>query len=1030
MPLEPINKTYYYALQNRILRFNKAYGDRIKQHIGEGGLLSLDDFSAIKGAWLEIAERETGEIGATNLPDDYHIGEASFKILLDETKNLYNTFKSIVNRAYLGEDYVSDEGHKGTDYTYISSEILEIGLLALQTYTNVFEQFKKEERNGLYSATAKSRSKQLANILFGSENGLSKLGVDYYANIYLGMPIDNHLYDIRRNIYRNQESVEWFPDDEFKPKTNYYKVRKQKYKDIERDMQEKKDQKKREEEERRKEYEEKVRLEQEWKEQNKDLIAKQEYDEEQKDYDSVKNAFSHVNDVENPEGVDAVFYTYFNKFAERMGIDKSDLNAQSILNAASKVYVNEMVRKQTSGRIDNNAFLREMAPIYRQIQYIAYEAYVTKCATENRQMDMTVPAGEVSDLMGTLLYTMYPLQFADEKNTDIDVRLNHILQGSYDGGQDVMEAAVRQKAFDLVRDRFKVRDPMYFICDAEACYEAFTTEKKSSSRIVADTAALVNSYADMKKMRSEGAEYTANQEEHLKKEAMDAAYALEKRVETRYKSGWARFFRYISYSSQKEELARIKGILGIPAGERVADNIAKSRIDGIFVDTGDAKAYKKERTALATANRTEMKARLLANIEKDVGPLPEIKRHEMVEEEIKRVKISSEEPDEKFIEEQNEANNEPIEEKVDDISEEERKRLEEEKLEEEKRKKELAEKEERERKEKEEKERKEREEREERERKQREEKEREKFYENMRKEKEEEDKRILAEQKLFNERKEYLPSRLRNFREHLGELKRILNETKDKVEKLSREEEQRQTEKKNKLEYLKTSICSLEETAVEENVVATRTLAQLQTQYSDLSKKLADRRAEISDSKEGEKLAKQIAKENASIKAAKEKALKKAMKQSKDQPFDKTKFQFDETNKYQVQLEEMIESDSAVKDYKAQIFNTEQQIDAIERNTKERKRFIDQLRKEEKELLNEKEPVNMELESSKVFLDYMEKAVDDYEKNGEQYSWEGQQHIQYLNICKESPENPYFKSSMSRVENQIKEQTRDKFHFL
>ena len=73
--MKPINKTYYYALQNRILRFNKVYGDRIKQTLGEEYLLSLDIFKAIKGVWYEIAEDETKKEGATNLPKDHHISD-------------------------------------------------------------------------------------------------------------------------------------------------------------------------------------------------------------------------------------------------------------------------------------------------------------------------------------------------------------------------------------------------------------------------------------------------------------------------------------------------------------------------------------------------------------------------------------------------------------------------------------------------------------------------------------------------------------------------------------------------------------------------------------------------------------------------------------------------------------------------------------------------------------------------------------------------------------------------------------------
>ena len=1016
--MKPINKTYYYALQNRILRFNKVYGEKIKQTLGEEYLLSLDLFKAINGAWCEIAEDETKKEGATNLPKDHHISDKSFKKLEDEAKMLYDRLSYIAVNAGLGEEYMYESGQGGTDYTYVSSDILEIGLLAFQTYTNVFEQLKHEDRPGKDQWQVYDRTKRLTNALYYAENGLSKLGNDYKADRYLKQPIDNFFYEIHRKLYRNQESVEWFPENEFKPKTPYYKVKEHEYNERMRDLENKKQQKVLQQEEAKKMREERDRLEAEELERNKDKIAQEKFEARQNAYDSYKKHFPYVKDFDDPEGVDAVFYTYFDKFAERMGIDKSKLNAQSILHASSSVYVEEMILKQTQQRVDDNEFLKKLAPIYRQIQYITYEAYAEKCATENRQMDMTIPAREVSDLMGALMYNMYPRAVNGKRDVNVFARLSHILQGDYYSAKANYEEIVKKEAVELAKERFSRRDRSYFVADAEARYESFAMERKSSNEIVADTAAIVNAYEELKKAFQEGGNHTATQVAHLKKEAMDAAYALEKRVETRYKSGWARFFRFVSYGKQKDELERIKGILGIPNERRVADQIVESRVNDIFVDIGNVAAYKKERVAYATSNDVEK--RLVAKIEKYTGPLPEIQHHELVDEEIKRVKIHNSEPEEEVQEQPSEQNTE--EEKVEELSAEEKKKLEEEQRKAQEEKDRL----EKERLKKEEEERK----AEERRKKEEDDKRREAFYANLRKEREEEEKRIAKEIALNEERKKNYKTRKTMHAQNLEKLKNILNEVSQKVETMTREEEERKNKRQQKIETLESNIRSFGEQMLNENAINAQRLLTLKDEYSKLNMQVVERREKLFQEKDIKKLQDLAVKEEKKIQAALDKAIKKEEKKNPGKPVDKSKLGVDTTNKYSEELEAKLESDSTIKDCRAHMFNIEGEIDGIDRLTKEKQSLQDDFRKELKALNEEKEPVNLELESSKKFLEYMENAVQKYEENADMYAWEGLQHIEYIKICEESPENPYIGSHKNKVAENDKPKSKNPLKFL
>lgn len=773
MPVDVINKELYYGLQNRMNRFNKIYGERIKNTIGEQYLLNMDIFQDLRDTWSEIAHDETGDYNIDDLPAEHHISEASLEKLIEQgITKVYNHLAYVAEKAKLGEVEVNEHGIEDVDYTYISGEIVELGVLALHVFTNVYNQLDNVDRNrviGVGSHVARDRAKRLAEAWFYQKNGLSNIGMDQLANIYISRSMRNQFTEIYEKIYVNEEmATNHFSTYDFEKKTPYRKVKARRDARIEKEIADKKQKKiddaKRMEENAQRRMEE----ERKYEEEHKREIDKNKLEENEKEYEERKIQFDRYEDVANPQGVDAVFYTYFNKFAERMGIDKAELNAQSILNAASVAFMKDKTLQETNPEqaFDNPQFKKDMYEVFQQIQHVTYQSYISKCVFENTEIDMTVPAREAADLMGTLMYTMYPMSFYMEKgkrDQELASRLHQILKNNYAANEMGIDNIIAQDAFKQAKEAYRLQDHAIITREGDERYEGFAS--KWSSDIIKETASVVDAYAELKSARESGAEYTNIQERNLRKEALDAAYALEKRFETRYATGIARFFRYFPYSNEKAELARVKAILGIDPDKRVADCMADIRANDIFVDIGDRAKFNKEREAYSSGLNAEQN--VLNNIKKYVDNVPEVSRAEFQDEIYKRTKIYS-----AIV--YNDDYNYDMEQlqKLDYLSEEE-KQLTNAQREERRKKKEeedrlKAEEEERIRREKEEEERKKADEderkfkeEEEREAKEREEKERQKQEEERRIKEEEERKRLEEEERKRKEKEE----RIRQFEE-------------------------------------------------------------------------------------------------------------------------------------------------------------------------------------------------------------------------------------------------------------------------
>ena len=646
MPVNAINMELYYGLQNRMNRFNKIYGERIKNTIGEQYLLNMDIFQDLRDTWSEIAHDETGDYNIDNLPADHHISEASLEKLIEQgITKVYNHLAYVAEKAKLGEVDVNEHGIENVDYTYISGEIVELGVLALHVFTNVYKQLDNVDRDrviGVGSHVAHDRAERLAEAWFYQKNGLSKMGMDQMANIYISRSMRNQFTEIYEKIYVNEEmATNHFSTYDFEKKTPYRKVKARRDARIEKEIADKKQKKiddaKRMEENARKREEE----ERKYEEEHKREIDKNKLEENEKEYEERKIQFDRYEDVANPQGVDAVFYTYFNKFAERMGIDKAELNAQSILNAASVAFMKDRVLDQMNQKaFDDPRFKRDLQVVFQQVQHVTYQSYISKCVSENTEIDLTVPARETADLMGTLMYTLYPRAFYMEngkRDQEFVSRLHQILKNNYAANEMHVDEIIAHDAFKQAKEAYRLQDPAIINKEGDERYEGFAS--KWSSDIIKETASVVDAYAELKSARESGAEYTNIQERNLKKEALDAAYALEKRFETRYATGIARFFRYFPYSNEKAELARVKAILGIDPEKRVADCMADIRANDIFVDIGDRAKFNKEREAYSSGLNAEQN--VLNNIKKYVDNVPEVSRAEFQDEIYKRTKIYS-----------------------------------------------------------------------------------------------------------------------------------------------------------------------------------------------------------------------------------------------------------------------------------------------------------------------------------------------------------------------------------------------------
>lgn len=625
--MKVINEKAYYAFKNRLLQFNKNYGDKLSKD----ELLTEELFNDIGDAWKDIAyDYSEGFDGIKfeNIKSDSWITDEQNRKLLNAAEKIYDHLKQLVQSKRLGEPYKNAHDVEDMDYTRVADEIIELGVFAIHAYTNVFDQCLNRYNQG-HVTQALDRGTQFAHAFYKPRE-LSTYGVPYTTDRLLRDPL--HALSTMTLPY----SKENYQNLKEPPKKTYLEMR------AERDAIEKQREELREQErirEQQRQDEEARRI----AEQEREAEQKEAIEREENDYRDSKTRAPYVENLENPPEIHQAFYAYFSQFSNRMGIDQKVLNAQTLLTEIGQIQLDCRGKSP-------DVFSSRMVPLLRQVRRVTFEAYVEKCIKENLPMDLNAATNEVDDLMGALVYSADPHGFNSKAayNEQL-IRARYAKNGFANINENKLNPLDRELVLKHMSQDYLKDKSQFFIAEGEAKFAAFTAERKSSGRILRELRTSINAYQSYLTANSPNAPAGAAPAEHtersqhieagLRKEAFDAAYALEKRVETRYATKASRFFRFISYRRQSKELANMKKVLGLTNETRIADCIAADRARNLFVDASDSKVYLNK----APINDNEQARQMIrGNLEKYAGKLPEIDARDVVSQMAKSANLKEE----------------------------------------------------------------------------------------------------------------------------------------------------------------------------------------------------------------------------------------------------------------------------------------------------------------------------------------------------------------------------------------------------
>ena len=648
-----INRDAYRMFVGKLIQINTKYYDRIADKndpdyaknrlVNYKTPFDIDVFYRMNHRWLSLAHRyyktEDDPTGLKNISrtDGVHSFEPKhFDLLKDAASDLFYDLADIAEQNNLGTPYTDSQGRTKIDYTEVIDDILELSLLATHAYTDIFNVLEGQMRFG----HADEKMQELAKVMhnsghFDTDNHLSYKGNNHISNtskmllnnpnfgikmwfggynekFYLSRKLDPrfaeyYIKEFAKEEARKNKKTEKTKEEELKEKEELNELMKQ--------IEEEEKQKIDEIDEQIKQEAERTAAEEAERE------AAQNEDEKTASllerYSNETKLITFVPNEDPPSKVNKALYAYFDKFANRMGIDQSKFNAQSLAQAAGIAFLTEYTRNIVEhGNVDpNRQFMADMYNIYKNVARLTYTAYTQKCLNENLPLDYNAASKEVMDLMGVVAYTMYPTVTNGKKIDFLILQdVGNIINGGYGRDGEMYDMIMRADAVNLAKLEYLEKDDSFFTVDAEARFEGFATRKISSTNIVNETASIVDRYNAYKKNRVDPSitdnKRTVFEEANFKKEAMDAAYALERRVETRYGSRLARFFRYFSYAKQRDELARVKEILGIPKEQRVAEHMKSSRIKDLFVETN-----KKSTSQLKNIRRNDVGGKVVDYLE-------------------------------------------------------------------------------------------------------------------------------------------------------------------------------------------------------------------------------------------------------------------------------------------------------------------------------------------------------------------------------------------------------------------------------
>ena len=620
MPPKVINKELYYALKNRIHRFNWRYGDRLRL-LGNGDkdLLSEELFNGIVEAWEGICGNHANDYNVTSLGVDEIISEDNFQRFKEAVIELRNDLCHVAINKNLGEYYRENNGVEMQDFTYVSQELFEICMFAVYTYTNFFQQCEHMSRYYHERGMGPRRAKELAAAMHPN-NTLRTFEVDAKSREMLDYPLGNTSFEIAKKLHTEDNYEVTFNDSNERPP--YYEVKK------ENDRARAREYEARNREINRKKQERIVKQE--------EMIRGAEAEDVEREVENGREDFSSYESVrhehpvvpnENPpseqnEHVYALFAT--------LGINEEDLTAQTAIDAMRRAHL------ETKDSNDYRFFLGKIAPLYRQVQALAFETSIKRAIDNGNPIDLNRTVKKVNDVMAALYYTVNPIGF---KNEDKQTRMRtaEILNGTYSDVEPNISIGIRNDAIKYMKQQYKDKGIGEFNADAEKIYDSFKTQKKSSKEIAKEAERSAKEYTKYKQDPNGVMWSVDNPENAMRKLTMDNAYALEKRVETRYATGWSRFWRRFSYNAQLKALNKIKESLGIDKNTRVADVYLDDCLDRAFVDSSDPASLASIGVHYTEKLETKALAHVKAVLQNSLTSkrLPEIKEDEIRAEEIK-----------------------------------------------------------------------------------------------------------------------------------------------------------------------------------------------------------------------------------------------------------------------------------------------------------------------------------------------------------------------------------------------------------
>ena len=589
---EIVNKELYYALKNRIHRFNWRYGDRLKHLVGEKGLLTEDIFEDLRLAWTVISIEHTDNDSAKSLDKEQVISEEHFKKLKDAVSDLRQLLCSIAASQKLGEVYTDADGVEKEDFTYVSQELFEICMFAVYTYTNFFQQCKYMKEHHFEREQGPRRAKELARTMHPG-NQLRTFEIDKKSQQMLDNPLDNVQLEIARHLHTEDNYTISFNETNERPP--YYEVKKKNdeyrqknYDEINKKIADKKEEKEQEI------VQNQIRNEQKKAEWEEEIRNRQE------DFSSYEQARHNVASVPNenpPSKLNEHFYALF----ATLDIDESDLTAQTLIDTMRRAHL------ETKDDLEHYNFFSKVAPLYRQVQALAYEASIKNCIEIGAPINLNSTVKRVDDVMAALYYTVNPTGF-NKGDLSTRIRVAELLNGTYmTPAERKIGLGIRKDALKYVKEQCKAQGIEKFSTNAEAIYASFTDEGKSSGEIARDTVRSAVEYTRyMAAVENGTVGASKHDQERVRNEVMDNAYALEKRIETRYASRWSRFWRFLSYRAQSKALQTVKASLGIDRGTRVADVYLDDRLNRMVKDFSDPERMDEQR--LHYTEKPEMKS--------------------------------------------------------------------------------------------------------------------------------------------------------------------------------------------------------------------------------------------------------------------------------------------------------------------------------------------------------------------------------------------------------------------------------------